>query len=723
MSRSLPALLLLAIVSVAHAEPLPPATPVRPVVDDYFGTKITDPYRYLENLADPEVQSWFKAQADYADHYLAALPGRDQLAKDIATYVNSAPATVQDVARTIDGSYFIQKMLPAQNTAKLYTRATLGSAESILIDPDHFTGPHGEPAAINYFTPSNDGRYVAVGISIGGSEDASIHILDAATGEELPETIDRAEFSEVQWLPDNRSFSYIRLQKLAPSAPRIDKYMNTASYLHPLHTNPDTDHKLMQVGLSERIPMTAVDIPAVLIQPDCHYAIGDIEHGVQNEQTLYAVPLTSLDQPADKIPWLKLCDVEDQIDQFAIHNDDLFLLSHKDAPHFKILKISLAAPDLAHASVILPAGEGILRNLDAAADALYVRQIHDGVYHILRVPYDGSAATEVPLPFYGDVNFLSSDPRQPGILFMLGSWTKGNRVCAYDTHAVTTTDIALPGPFDNRDDITSDEVQVPSYDGALVPLSIIHKKDLKRDGTNPVFLRAYGAYGLSIDPSLSRPALAWLDRGGIYCVAHVRGGGELGQDWYQAGYKLTKPNTWRDVIACSEYLINQHYTTTSRLGIDGGSAGGITMSRSITERPDLFGAVCIQVGCCNSLRMENSPNGPSNIPEFGSTQTLAGFEDSYAMDGTQHVRPNTPYPATLITTGMNDPRVDSWQPAKMAAHLQAATSSHNPILLRVDFKAGHGIGSSKQQRINELADIYAFFLNAFHKNTTTAPSP
>jgi prolyl oligopeptidase len=433
---------------------------------------------------------------------------------------------------------------------------------------------------------------------------------------------------------------------------------------------------------------------------------------------VYTAPVSALQEA--KIPWVKVCDVEDEIDEYAVHGDDIYLLSHKGASHFKILKTSLKNPDVAHASVVVPAGDGIIRSLATASDALYIRESLDGVYHVLRLSYDGTTPTEIPLPFMGDAEFLGSDVRLPGLIFFLGSWTRGDRVCSYDpaTNQVATTDIAPAGPYDNRDDVTSTEVKVPSYDGTLVPLSIIYRKDLKRDGTNPVWIDAYGAYGISIDPYFSRSALAWLDRGGVYAVAHVRGGGELGQDWYKGGYKLTKPNTWRDLIACGQYMIDEKYTSASRLGIDGGSAGGITMSRAVTERPDLFAAVCIEVGCCNALRMENSANGPNNIPEFGSTQTQEGFEDLYMMDGTQHVRAKTAYPAVLVTTGMNDPRVDSWEPGKMAAHLQAATTSGKPVILRVDFEGGHGIGASKKQAMEERADMFAFFLDAFAKNTT-----
>ncbi|HUO08293.1 MAG TPA: prolyl oligopeptidase family serine peptidase [Phycisphaerae bacterium] len=717
MRQFLSSAVVLCAAAAAFGQSAPPAAPMRPVVDDYFGVKVTDPYRYMENLSDPEVLAWFKAQGQYARKCLNALPQREQLLKDITKYVNSTPASVPDVERIFGGQFFLLKTLPDQNTAKLYMRANLGAPDTMLLDTDHYAGPMGEPAAINYFAPSNDGRYVAVGISVGGSEAAVIHILDTTTGKELPEKIDRADYGAVSWCDDNHSFSYVRLQKLAPKAPETDKYMNPAAFLHVLNTDPESDRKIMQAGLTDRIPMTPTDTPVLGMQPDSHFLLGVIGHGVQNEQTLYTAPVSSLQQA--NIPWVKVCDVDDQIDQYAVHGDDIYLLSHKGTPHFRILKTSLKNPDVMHASVVVPAGDGIIRSLSTASDALYIRESLDGAYHVLRLPYDSPTPVEVTLPFMGDAEFLGSDPRLPGLIFFLSGWTRGDRACMYDpaTNQVTTTDIAPAGPYDNRQDITSTEVTVPSYDGTLVPMSIIYRKDLKRDGTNPVWIDAYGAYGMSIDPYFSRSALAWLDRGGVYAVAHVRGGGELGQDWYKGGYKLTKPNTWRDLIACGQYMIDEKYTSASRLAIDGGSAGGITMSRAVTERPDLFAAVCIEVGCCNALRMEQSANGPSNIPEFGSTQTLEGFEDLYTMDGTQHVRPNTPYPAVLLTTGMNDPRVDSWEPGKMAAHLQAATTSGKPVILRVDFEGGHGIGASKKQAIEERADMFAFFLDAFAKNT------
>jgi prolyl oligopeptidase len=241
-------------------------------------------------------------------------------------------------------------------------------------------------------------------------------------------------------------------------------------------------------------------------------------------------------------------------------------------------------------------------------------------------------------------------------------------------------------------------------------LSIIHRRGLKLDGSNPVLLRGYGAYGISADPGFSPGLMAWYEQGGVYAVAHVRGGGEYGEDWYKGGYQQTKPNTWRDFIACAEYLVQNKYTSPGRLAGSGGSAGGILIGRAITERPDLFGAAIIHVGCLDTLRLETTPNGVPNIPEFGSVKTADGFKALYEMSACAHVQSGTKYPAVMLATGINDPRVEPWQSAKMTARLQAATASGKPVLLRVDYQAGHGVGSTKKQSEELTADVWSFLL-------------
>jgi prolyl oligopeptidase len=297
----------------------------------------------------------------------------------------------------------------------------------------------------------------------------------------------------------------------------------------------------------------------------------------------------------------------------------------------------------------------------------------------------------------------------------LTSWTKARKIYAYDPSHKNVTDTQLQpvGKFDAPADLESVEVKAKSYDGTLIPLSIVYRKGVKLDGSNPTLLEGYGAYGITLDPFFDPKYIAWFERGGVFAVAHVRGGGEYGEDWHLAGKLLTKHNTWKDFIACAEYLINQKYTSTSHLAIEGGSAGGITIGRSITERPDLFAVAIDAVPMSDVVRAEFTPNGPPNIPEFGTVKEADGFKALYEMSGYHHVMDGTKYPAVIVTTGFNDPRVVSWEPGKMAARLQAATSSGKPVLLRVDYDAGHGIGSTKTQREEALADEMSFALWQF----------
>ena len=297
----------------------------------------------------------------------------------------------------------------------------------------------------------------------------------------------------------------------------------------------------------------------------------------------------------------------------------------------------------------------------------------------------------------------------PGILLRSGSWIRAGRIHAYDpaTGSLADTGLAPAGPFDAPDDLVARELLVPSHDGVEIPLSIMHRRDLVRDGSNPVILSGYGAYGSTPAMQFSPTSLAWLERGGVLAVAHVRGGGTFGKAWHHAGRKTTKPNTWKDFLACGDYLVREGYTSPDRLAARGGSAGGILVGRAITERPDLFVAAQIAVGCTDMLRFEFTQNGPPNIPEFGSLADPEEFRGLLAMSTLHQVVDGTAYPAVLLTHGLNDPRVEPWQSFKTAARLQAATTSGRPVLLRLDGEAGHGIGSTRSQRHAELADVWS----------------
>lgn len=686
--------------------PAPPIAPVRPVTDEYFGVKVVDPYRYMEDLENKDVAAWFKGQNDYTRAVLASIPGRDALLARIKTLDEGADARITDVHRLPGDHYFYQKRLASEDVPKLYKRDGLASEEKLVVDPTAYETKGGPHFVISYYAPSMDGRFVTVGLSAAGSEDATLRVFDANTGKETGDAIDRAQFGGPAWLPDGRSFVYNRLQKLSGNSAPTDRYLNSRAYLHVLGSSPDTDKLVFGIGVPG-VTMEPSDIPFLGIAPGTDYALGVIAHGVRNEATLYVAPLRSLTDAT--IPWKKFCDVDDDVTGFDAHGDDIYLVSHHQASRFKVLHVKLSSGDLAHADVVVPPGEWVVQNVAAASDALYVQALDGGIGRLLRVPYGGKPEN-VALPLDGSVGLSGTDQRVPGTLLELTSWTRGRKIYAFDPNSKTVSDTKLQpvGKFDEPTDLESHELKVKSYDGTMVPLSVVYKKGLKLDGKNPLLLDGYGSYGITLDPFFDPRLIAWYESGGVFAVAHVRGGGEYGEDWHLGGKLLTKPNTWKDFIAAAEYLIAEKYTDTAHLAIEGGSAGGITIGRSITDRPDLFAVAIDAVPMSDVVRSEFTPNGPPNIPEFGTVKEADGFKALYEMSGYHHVKDGVKYPAVLVTTGFNDPRVISWEPGKMAARLQAATASGKPVLLRVDYDAGHGIGSTKTQREQELADEMSF---------------
>jgi prolyl oligopeptidase len=691
----------------------PPVAKVRPVVDDYFGTKITDQYRYMERLDDPEVAQWMKDQNAYTQRVLESIPVRKELLARIEQLDNSVPARISGITRLATGRYFYLKLLSTEAVSKLYMRDGIGGKETLLVDPLKVSGD--TPSAINYFWPSRDGRYVAYGISIGGSEKAVLRMMDTSTTRDTGEAIDRVQFGDIiGWLPDSHSFVYNRLPKLGPHAPEVDKEIKSRAYLHVVGTQPERDRAVFGYGVSPSVKIAPEDISFVATFPEVPFAFGVIEHGSLNEISIYSTFLGLLGKR--HTPWHKICDVDDAVTAMAVHGDYIWLLTHKNASRFEVIRTRLSDPDVKHAQVVVASSEAVVTSLYAAQDALYV-QVRDGAKdRLLRISYESDSKPEaVTLPYDGSIGLHPSDGRLPGIVFELSAWTKATRVYEYDPNTKTVVDTKLrpSAPFDNPDNLESEEVKVAAPDGTLIPLSIIHQHGLKLDGSNPLLLNGYGSYGSSLDPYFDPVSLAWLERGGVLAYAHVRGGGEYGDDWHKAGQKLTKANTWHDFIACADYLIDKKYTSPARLAGEGESAGGILIGRSITERPELFAAALIEVGFTDALRGELEQDGPGEIWEWGTVKDRDGFKGLYEMSTYAHVKDGVKYPAVMLTTGRNDPRVAPWESAKMTARLQAATTSGKPVLLRMDYDAGHGVGSTKTQVEQELADEWSFLLWQF----------
>ena len=365
---------------------------------------------------------------------------------------------------------------------------------------------------------------------------------------------------------------------------------------------------------------------------------------------------------------------------------------------------------------MIPESESVIDYIATSSKALYTAVIDGRFERILRIDLDkGHTIETMELPDNASGWVTSASPDVEGVLIRTSAWTKGGVIFAFNPtdESYTETNLLPKGKFDDLDGFESVEVKVKSHDGVMVPLSIIHKKGIELNGQNPALINGYGAYGMIEYVYFNPLRIAWLERGGILAIAHIRGGGEYGKAWHLAGQKLTKPNTWKDFIACAEYLIENGYTSHNLIAGQGGSAGGITIGRAITERPDLFKAAIINVGDLDAIRMETTTNGVPNIPEFGTVKTEDGFKGLLAMSSYHHVEDGIEYPAVLLTHGMNDPRVDPWNSAKMTARLQAATASNNPVLFRIEYYAGHGIGSTRMQYIEELADGWAFLLWQF----------
>jgi prolyl oligopeptidase len=692
---------------VGCAPSLPPRARVSVVRDVYHGVPIDDPYRWLEDTRSAEARAWLRAQDRYARAILSNLPGRSALRQRIHA-LNDAGIAVTSLQRRA-GRYFSLVLPPGAQSARLQVRDGPDGKDRVLADPDRLRAKDSH-AAIDRFWPSPDGRLVAYALSRGGSEDATLYVVDATTGERLSERIDRARFAYPSWRADSRAFVYTRLRKPVPGAPPTDRFKHPQLYLHILGTDPESDRALFGSLATPELGVGDHVIPFGVLVPDSPYMLVEVNDGVSPEVELYLAPVEALSRP-DPIGWKKTVSRADEVSAHALRGRDLYLMTHRGAPRYRVVRTDAGAANLATAQEVMAQSERVIMELGNAKDALYIRELDRGVSRMKRLPFDGGALESVPLPFDATAS-MTSAPTEQGALLVLESWTHSPVAYEYDPagHTLRRTELVPPSPVSFAE-IESQEVEARAGDGALVPLSIIHRRGLARDGARPTWLVGYGSYGISYEPYFDPTMLAWLERGGVYAVAHVRGGGERGEEWHQAGRLANKHNTALDFIACAEHLIAEKYTSPKQLVGVGKSAGGYLIGGAIARRPDLFAAAIARVPMSDALRNELTGGGPANVAEFGSVKSEVGFRALLAMSPYHQVKSRTAYPAVLLTAGFNDQRVPWWHPAKMTARLQAATTSGKPILLRVEFQAGHGQGSTKAQEESERADLWAFALS------------
>ena len=692
----------LVLAHSALARGLPP-TRSEPVTDRYFGTSVVDNYRWLEKVDSPEVTSWLKAQADYSDDLISRIPGRDSLLSDLVRLDAMRPATISSVVRK-NGRYFYKKILPTDNVGRLYCRDTIDGRETLLFDPA--MGDGGSSTSLSFFAPSEDGRRVAIGVAANGSETATIRILNVEARTFEPESIAPVWTGVGGWTRDGSGFTYNRLR--SPDVHDTTRELNTTAYYHAVGTDPSRDVAILSAAKYPSLGIRPEDVPMVSFSDDFRYVFGAAA-SVRHELTVFYAPAAEL--LAQRIEWKRLLVPGDQVVGMVPHGDRLFLLSHKGAPRYRILETSLKKPDVAHAAVVLPEGKDIIDGIDRTRDYLLATTSNGIDNRVFAYGYVHAHWAEIKLPQSGAATVEGFDITSNDAEAVITSWSKPTERYEFDPGRGTPSlsPLNVEALFPGTEEITVEEVEAPAPDGTLIPLSIVYNRHLVRDGTAQCYLSGYGAYGISRTPRFGLMSLALINRGVIVATAHVRGGGEKGFDWYHAGYKAKKSNTWKDFIACAEYLVKNRYTRPARLFGEGASAGGILIGRAITERPDLFGAAICNVPFANMLRMERMPNGPINVPEFGTIADSTGWRALLEMDALQHVKKGVRYPAVICVGGINDPRVIVWQPAKFAAALQNATSSGKPVILQVNYDSGHTT-EDKRVAFRSSANMMAFSL-------------
>jgi prolyl oligopeptidase len=650
-----------------------------------------------------------KAHSEHAHATLKRIGGRAALRSRLEEIDASASARVGGVQRCAGDWLFYQRRGATEDQFKLCTRQGLAGAERVLFDPEQLKKKSGKPHAINWYSASPDGAKVALGVSAGGSEEASMRVLDVKSGRQLGPIIDRTLFGGISWSRDGRQIYFHRMQALKKGAPPTDKYQRSMACVMPAGGRERSIRVLLRAGDKAPIAIPVTDSPFIEILADGR-AIASSFDGVSSEFSAWHS--TEAAVQAGRPAWKKLFSQADAVTAMAVMGDRVYALTHQGAPRYRLIGGKLEGFSPATATTLVPESERVLGTLAAASDALYF-DVRDGnVKKLFKLAYaDGAQPQEVALPVLGSFGFGGVQATLPGVLLDLESWTRARQIFSVAADgSVANTGLQPAGPFDTPADVSATEVMVKSHDGALVPLSIIHRTGTALDGANPTILYGYASYGFTEEPFFSPGRLAWMDAGGVFAVANPRGSGVFGKAWHNAGKQGTKPNTWKDFIACAEYLVAQKWTRPSRLAIWGGSAGGILVGMAMCERPDLFAAVMPAVGSLDMVRAETTPNGVPNIPEFGSRKTEPGFRALLAMSTYHQIKDGVPYPAVLLTHGVNDPRVEVANTTKTAARLMAASTSGKPVLMRLDYDSGHGIGDTKAQALDERADTYAFVL-------------
>lgn len=691
---------------------VPPPLPIQNVQDVHWGTKVDDPYRFLEQVKDPAVVTWMRGQADAADAILNRLPGRQTIFNTLKEKDAVGGTVVSSIHRTAGNRWFYLMRPQGQSQAKLVWRDGVKGEEKLLVDPELITKEKGKPHAVQSFYPSPDGKLLAYGMHSSGSEIGNLYVIDVATGKEVLPPIDRIRFAGVSWRENGSGLFFSRLRPGYETMKSTERFADTGRYYLDLK-QPNPDHLIFNASMYPQLKLPSFATGGIAEVPGSDLAAMVVYFGVDRRLAMYVAKKG--DVLSGKAQWREVFKQSDDVREVDIGHGHVYVRSALNAPRFKVLKLKVPELNLSQAETLVSETEGVLRSISVAKDALYVTRREGVNTALLRIPASmragGNDVQKLTLPLEGNVNVIGS-PDHSELVVAISSWTQALRRYVYAPSTGQFERLLLAPPVEpvQKVDIVAREVMVTSHDGVKVPVSIIMRADAVLNGQNPTILYGYGAYGTTEEPGRSSGVITWVERGGIYAFAHVRGGGALGSQWHMAGHKTTKYNTWKDGIAAAEWLIANGYTSASKLGIYGGSAGGVFVGRAITERPDLFAAAVPSVPVLDMVRSEQRANGVANIPEYGSVKVEAEFHALLRNSAYHAVKDGVRYPATMLMHGVNDSRVDVWQSLKFASRIADAQKGQQAVLLRLDYQAGHGSGSGADQAMQRTADLQSFML-------------
>ena len=694
----------MAFPAVAVQKPGPPDTTKKPVVDHYYGVTVTDDYRWLENWKEPAVRQWSDAQNARARSFLDGLAARQPIRKWLLETSSKTSVSYSRV-QSAGSLLFAMKSQPPKNQPFLVSLESLDdlSTERIIVDPNQLN-PAGT-TAIDFGVPSVEARFVAVSLSEGGSEDGTVHVYDRRTGKETGDVVPRVNGGtaggSVAWAGGESGFYYTRYPHDG-ERPAGDMAFYQQVYFHKMGTPASAD----TYAIGKEFPKIA----EIQLQtsPDGRYILAAVANGDGGELAHYLLDLRA----GQKNSWTQVTSFSDAVIYATFgKNQDLYLVSRKTAPSGRVLRVPLSKPAPAAAVTVVPESARAIQSVVTAEASLYVIDSDGGPSRIRIFDLKGHLKGEIPVLPISVVNGAFS-PKDDVLVFenesylVPGSWYRSN-----PDGKVSSTALVQSSPVDFSDAEVVRESAV-SKDGTKIPISIIRRKGLRLDGSSPAILTGYGGFNVSQSPAFDPNIRMWLDHGGVYAVANLRGGSEYGGAWHQGGSLLKKQNVFDDFFACAAHLRDSGYTTPNKLAIMGGSNGGLLMGAELVEHPGMFRAVVSYVGIYDMLRNEAmTDNAVFNITEYGSVNNPAEFRALYSYSPYHHVVDGTPYPAALFLTGANDPRVNPANSRKMVARLQAATTSRAPILLRTSATAGHGLDTGLDEKLEEDADVWAFLFD------------